>query len=636
MRGLFFYGKSSAIDFLLLAILCAVPYVPGLPGPFLLDDWGNLEPMLGVELGLASIYDAMFSNASGLLMRPVSNLTLVANLLATGPTPLPFKLSNLVIHAAATGVACFVAGRILRAIRPDLSPGLIRLAALLAAALWATHPIQVSTVLYVVQRMAMLSALFCMLAVAMAVRPLATANPARHGVRNSILLFFVFTSLAVLSKENGALTPLLLAAVWVVAPRHGSGSNRGLGVLAATAVVMPLIIGCVVVVANWDALVGGFSGRPFSLAERLLTQPAVLFTYLGAIAWPDPDRMALFLDDVRAKQLGDMWSWIPVGAMIAISAVSLVLRRRFPVAAFAWLWFLACHAMESTFLPLELAFEHRNYLALLGPALLVGTAVVDLSTRLRPASTALWVPGALALALVAAAVSLTLERAGRWSSIETFAYHEVRNRPDSLRAQNLAAIVDRRRGDVSSAIARMEPMRALYPDAFFPHAMDMDFACDDPMHRVDWEAIRRTAATSMGTSEVLGYFNHIVIRINRGHCAGVDAILMHQQLEALIADALKANGRHAAQYFLVLRATLDQRTRPDQARKFIRSAIELDRHSTQMWERAALFELATGNVVEAESALDALDRLLPRFSPRRYRLERLRAAIRDAAGPPRA
>ncbi len=42
-------------------------------------------------------------------------------------------------------------------------------------------------------------------------------------------------------------------------------------------------------------------------------------------------------------------------------------RRRYPLFALAVLWYLAAHLIESTVVPLELYFEHRNYLAVVGP-----------------------------------------------------------------------------------------------------------------------------------------------------------------------------------------------------------------------------------------------------------------------------
>ncbi len=53
--------------------------------------------------------------------------------------------------------------------------------------------------------------------------------------------------------------------------------------------------------------------------------------------------------------------------ILGLILTALVRRKKWPLFAFAVLWFFAGHALESTFLPLEYFFEHRNYLPLLGP-----------------------------------------------------------------------------------------------------------------------------------------------------------------------------------------------------------------------------------------------------------------------------
>jgi tetratricopeptide (TPR) repeat protein len=57
--------------------------------------------------------------------------------------------------------------------------------------------------------------------------------------------------------------------------------------------------------------------------------------------------------------------------------------RRFPWLLFAVLWFLLGHLLESTTLLLELYFEHRNYLPLLGFAITLAVLTYSVSGRLR-------------------------------------------------------------------------------------------------------------------------------------------------------------------------------------------------------------------------------------------------------------
>ena len=76
---------------------------------------------------------------------------------------------------------------------------------------------------------------------------------------------------------------------------------------------------------------------------------------------------------------------------------SIFNSRRFPLAAFGIVWFLIGHSLESTFIPLELVHEHRNYLPLLG-ILLVPVVWLD-NLAAKPGVTR-----TLALTLVAVAL----------------------------------------------------------------------------------------------------------------------------------------------------------------------------------------------------------------------------------------
>src|SRR5690606_33515324 len=115
---------------------------------------------------------------------------------------------------------------------------------------------------------------------------------------------------------------------------------------------------------SWDS----YPGRTFSSIERLLTQGRMLTMYIGQIMLPLPERLPFFYDDVRiSRGLVDPVTTLPASLLV------------FSLLAFAWLWrtkrpvftcgvflFFAGHAMTSSFINLEMAFEHRNHFPLIG------------------------------------------------------------------------------------------------------------------------------------------------------------------------------------------------------------------------------------------------------------------------------
>lgn len=202
---------------LVLGVLVALVYFPGVDGPFLFDDAPNIiQPIQAWLRGDTGWHEIVFGNDSGLLHRPLSNLSFALNARIGGLVPLPFKVVNVGIHILC-GVSVFVL--LQRLLRRDVLLGRhSAAAAICVAAVWLLHPMHVSTVLYVVQRMAQLSALFTLLALIAFVysRDALEGGLARQGALGLLLLVPALTVFAVLSKENGALVPLLCLVIEVV------------------------------------------------------------------------------------------------------------------------------------------------------------------------------------------------------------------------------------------------------------------------------------------------------------------------------------------------------------------------------------------------------------------------------------
>ncbi len=139
---------------------------------------------------------------------------------------------------------------------------------------------------------------------------------------------------------------------------------------------------------------GAYTGRAFDMEERLLTQARVVTLYVGQILLPRPGAMPFFYDGLPystgwLQPPTTLWSAL---FLLGLFGLGLGLLRRRPLAAFGILFFFAGHLLESTLLPLELAFEHRNYLPSLGLILatadLIGSATGALA-RFRPMIAAL-------------------------------------------------------------------------------------------------------------------------------------------------------------------------------------------------------------------------------------------------------
>jgi hypothetical protein len=182
---------------------------------------------------------------------------------------------------------------------------------------------------------------------------------------------------------------------------------------------------------NW--LPGGYVNRPFSLTERALTEPRVLWLYLKLLVLPRPAELSLFHDDLPlSTSLTQPWTTLPALMGLAGLALAAVLaRRRWPLVAFGILLFLGGHVLESSLIALEIIHEHRNYLPGLGILLALTVLLVGWGENRAPRKLGF----AVMLALIVLFAVLTTLRAQAWGHPFTLAMAGVADHPQSSRWQ---------------------------------------------------------------------------------------------------------------------------------------------------------------------------------------------------------
>ncbi len=346
--------------FLIAVLVCAVLYWPGLHGAFFFDDEANILQIESLKVdGLSwlALSEALQSGISGPGGRPIAQLSFALNHYFSGFDPFAFKAANLVIHLM-TGVFVFlVAKRLL------LAP----FAAGVAAVLWLLHPIQITSVLYVVQRMTSLSALF--LLAGFLLHMVGRERGGRAGIIGVLIAWLVCWPLAFFSKETAILFPLFVLVWELIVRRNAVGCLdrfARLLVLAAGLISAACLVYLLLPAGQW--LWAGYEMRNFTLTERLLTEGRVLWFYLGLIVLPRLEAFGLYHDDIPLSlDLLTPWTTLPAWlGLLALVWVAWRMRQRAPLLAFGIVWFLVGHLLESTVLPLEIAHEHRNYLPSFG------------------------------------------------------------------------------------------------------------------------------------------------------------------------------------------------------------------------------------------------------------------------------
>jgi hypothetical protein len=302
------------------------------------------------------------------LKRPLSYLSFYLNIITTGFDPFYFKLTNLFVHFVNSFLVLLISRLIFgRFIKEENKKKL----ALLVFAIFLLHPLALTSVLYIVQRMTSLSAFFTLLGIyGYLYGRLRIAN-GQH-----CLLFIGFSTIscslfAVFSKENGALLPyycLLIEVVILQFQNLSPFSTRLFKIIFATMILVPLCYALLRLGTHPTLLQSWFTGRPFTLSERLMTETRVMWFYIRLIFVPDINLMGLYHDDIQIST-GFLSPWTTLTSTIGLLILfisSLILRSKTPILSFGILFFFIGHSIESSIIPLEIAHEHRNYLPMLG------------------------------------------------------------------------------------------------------------------------------------------------------------------------------------------------------------------------------------------------------------------------------
>lgn len=428
---------------LLFAILVVAVYSLGVGGGFMFDDYPNIVENPGVQpkhVNVPTLLNAALASPASDFKRPAASLSFALNYLVTGLDPVGMKLTNVAFHLANAWVLYLLMAAVLRVLRGNRDDR-DRLTAVLIAAGWALLPINLTAVLYVVQRMesmANLCVLAGLLGYVVGRRRMLEGGRGLFIALGSVL---IGTALGVLSKETAVMTPLyaFLIEFFVFRgqnpPQAARGIDRRLVAFYVLTLALPFIAGM--------AWIGpsllrpeSWARRDFTLSTRLLSEARIVVDYIAWTLTPTPQALSFYHDDFRISQ-GLLSPWTTLTSVLAIAALAtgaIVLRRRSPLVGLGVALFLACHTLTATILPLELIYEHRNYFASIGLLIALVSALRDVTANAaeRPLSL---VRGALLAILFSWWTAMTAMTAHAWNDPLTLARELAYRAPQSPRAQ---------------------------------------------------------------------------------------------------------------------------------------------------------------------------------------------------------
>lgn len=434
----------------MLALVTLAVYAPGLSGGFLFDDYPNIVDNSLVQparVNLSTLVAAALSSPSSDLKRPLSSLSFALNYVMDGGLDaVAMKCTNLFLHILNGVLLYILLYTLLSWLRSATDDKrMLRYTAGAMALAWLLAPINLSAVLYVVQRMESLANLFVLVGLIGFVRARVRMLRGERGFLASIAWTIVPAIVGVLAKETAVLLPLYAFCLELLVFRFRRtpglpGPDRRFFALYALVLGVPIVAGLAFLgprlldPASWAT-------RDFTLHTRLLSECRIVLDYIQWTVLPRPADLGFYHDDfVQStgwlEPATTLLSALVLGAL-AISA--WLVRRRAPLIALGIAWFLACHTLTGTVLPLELIYEHRNYFASIGVVLAAGEIVV-LATKgiaeYAPGAAG-WrrVPTLLAGVLMLWSAVVTAKTAAAWGNSLRLAETLAERGPDSPRAQ---------------------------------------------------------------------------------------------------------------------------------------------------------------------------------------------------------
>ncbi len=422
-------------------------YYPAKDGPLVLDDQSSIVGNSAIKVfsgSKTSFVDAAYSmnkllhSDSVVPKRPISYISFALNFYFAEDILAAFKLTNIALHIAAGLVVYLLTLKLVQLAHLRVEKSHATGLALLVTFMWLTHPLFVSTVLYVTQRMAILSALFTFLAVYSFIVYRQAFLAKNSGLLRPAVFLGTCTLVAYFSKENGALIPffcLVVEGVFFRFQFHPATTPLKKVVYVGMLVIPSVCILGYLANAYHYHLSHPPISRLYSIDERLLTELRVLWQYVSTLLLIDPDGIRFWHDDIQhsstlfqpVSTFSSLLAWV---AVVGVAAVCVVKNRQ-PLVSFGLLWFLVGHLIESTTLDLELAFEHRNYGPGYGVIFLAVYGLFSLLKRVFGRSgRALW-----ACLLVCSVVPvLTYDYAQAWKDKKSLAQENYARAPESPRA----------------------------------------------------------------------------------------------------------------------------------------------------------------------------------------------------------
>ncbi len=499
----------------LLVVAVAVAFAPGLTGDFVnWDDQTNFTRNLGYRgLSLPNLRWMFTANWGHYI--PLTWLTFGVDYLLWGLNPVGYHVTSLALHA----VNAVLFYRLLLALLPAGRPYARGLAAGSGGLFFAIHPLRVESVVWITERRDVLAGLFALLAVAAYLNMLKEDVGSRGRRRWYALSLGAFAA-SLLSKAIGVTLPLALLVLDGYPLGRLATRNEWRRALVDKLPYAALAAAATALAVSAERQAGAFHAAASHTWIDAVMQPGyrVLFHLAKTIV---PVRLSpLYLyrpmtNPFEAKYvLGNL-------ALVAVTALLVVGRRRWPGLLAAW---LAYGVLIGPFAGLvqigsHFAADRNTYLACLPWAVLASAGVLRLVPAGRPAGMR-W-PAAWLAAVALTLGVLTFRQAGIWKNSVALWNHVLALDPTAVVALHNRghARIDAR--DADGAVADFTAAIALAPT--LAESYNGRGVARKGLGDLDGALRDYDQALRLDSSHAEGFFNRSLIRALKNDPEGVIA-----------------------------------------------------------------------------------------------------------------
>jgi tetratricopeptide (TPR) repeat protein len=468
---------GAAAGLFLIAVVALVAYFPSINGGFIWDDYLLLvdNPLVKASNGLHQIW----CTAQAIDYWPATNTSFWIEWRMWGMNSTGYHVTNLVLHVAESLLIWII-------LRKLSVPG-----ALLAALIFAVHPVNVESVAWIAQRKNTMAMLFFLLSILWYVKfvelarrptfgrcPLAAKPSAVHHPLLSFSSFILHPSsfhfwywlslaaflLAMLGKGSVAMLPvLLLGIIWWLRPLTWRDLVR-----TAPFFVVALILAVVNVEFQTHATEKVV--RAIGFTERLLGAGGVVWFYLYKAILPIDLAFVYHQWHISA---GTIRWWLPLLAALALTAVLWRFRKSWSRdVLFAWGFFCVALApvmgfTDAAFMQYSLVADRYQHIAIIG---LIALASAVWSAWLRNARGGMHTAAiTVAVAAVGALIFLTLRQNALYRDAMTLYVATLEKNPDCVMAQFNYANALSKTDRPQDAIGHYKQAIRLKPDFVMAH-----------------------------------------------------------------------------------------------------------------------------------------------------------------------